>query len=528
MPNMAPITAAAATNPTDLTKVPHYFGPYPNWANSPLTLADALVTITDGGTGAGAEAVANVGVDGSITSITVTNPGHDYTNATVTITGAGTGALASAVVVQSGSIVSVNVTEPGAGYTAPTVSFSGGGGSGATGTVLGGVDPIELVSPGSGYSFPTVDFDLPDAPDGVVAKGHAVCLEADCIPAGDGATVTITGVAVDDPGAGYSTAPNVVIRDGTIYDPIAHDPANFVEATATATLAIQSIVLDSFGTGYTSAPTVNIVDAAGSGAAATAAIDSGIISSIKVDAAGSGYITPGGIKKFQDGLPKLCNPSVAGQCDAVANNLGQYLPIGVADTTTFVGDATTPAADYYVIAVVQHREQMHSSLPPTLLREYVQLETPTNASWSKHVALQNEMLDGTSEPALMPDGTQAYAVDNPHYLGPVIAATKDRPVRIVFYNLLPTGAKGDLFLPTDSSMMGSGMGPMDMMAPMDMGTVTDEVRNPSAPNIRRTWAASRTTAPPCTCTAASPPGSATAPRTSGSPRPMRSPPGPRA
>ena len=27
------------------TKVPHYFGPYPNWANSPQVLADAIVTI---------------------------------------------------------------------------------------------------------------------------------------------------------------------------------------------------------------------------------------------------------------------------------------------------------------------------------------------------------------------------------------------------------------------------------------------------------------------------------------------------
>ncbi len=78
----------------------------------------------------------------------------------------------------------------------------------------------------------------------------------------------------------------------------------------------------------------------------------------------------------------------------------------------------------------------------------------------------------------MPDGSQAYAVDDPHFLGPIIAATKDRPVRIVFYNLLPTGVDGDLFLPVDSTLMGSGMGPMDMMAPMDMGAVTDTVRNP--------------------------------------------------
>ena len=36
----------APTNPTDPTRIPHYFGPYPNWANSPQVLADAIVTIT--------------------------------------------------------------------------------------------------------------------------------------------------------------------------------------------------------------------------------------------------------------------------------------------------------------------------------------------------------------------------------------------------------------------------------------------------------------------------------------------------
>jgi hypothetical protein len=64
------------TGPTDESKIPHYFGPYPNWANSPLTMPDAQVVIT--GNGSGAEAVATVGAGGIITDITVTNPGHGY------------------------------------------------------------------------------------------------------------------------------------------------------------------------------------------------------------------------------------------------------------------------------------------------------------------------------------------------------------------------------------------------------------------------------------------------------------------
>ena len=81
----------------------------------------------------------------------------------------------------------------------------------------------------------------------------------------------------------------------------------------------------------------------------------------------------------------------------------------------------------------------------------------------------------------MPNGSQALGVDDPHYLGPTIVATKDRAVRIVFYNLLPKGADGDLFLPTDTSLMGSGDTPASgAMAtdPNGTGTVIDEIRNP--------------------------------------------------
>ena len=221
--------------------------------------------------------------------------------------------------------------------------------------------------------------------------------------------------------------------------------------------------------------------------------NTGAITAINVTNPGNGYLTAG-IRKFQDGLPNLCDPSVAGSCDAAKNNLGQYIPIAVPDKTTFAGDTTRPDADYYVIALVQHREQMNSSLPGkfplpgklpgkgTLLREYVQLETPANTSWSKHIALQTELPDGTTTPVLMPNGSQAYGVGEPHFLGPLIVAQKDRPVRITFYNLLPKGQDGDLFLPTDSTIMGAGYGPTapgtTFPEPLDEGTVMDDVRNP--------------------------------------------------
>ena len=47
------VAAAAPISATDETKVPHYFGPYPNWANSPQVLADAIVDDRPGDADAG-------------------------------------------------------------------------------------------------------------------------------------------------------------------------------------------------------------------------------------------------------------------------------------------------------------------------------------------------------------------------------------------------------------------------------------------------------------------------------------------
>src|SRR5574338_994582 len=450
---------------------------YPLFSTTRTYSFGAVVTPPGTGAGSGATAEATVGANGAVTGLTITNPGAGYVvPPTVTISGSGSGATADAVIQASGAVTSVTVDQAGAGYTQPSVTFSGGGATtDATGHVLGGVDAVTLADPGSGYVFPTIDFDLPDDPNGIQAQGHAVCVEENCAPASDGATVTITGIAVDNPGSGYAKAPGIFVRDGTQFDPVAHDPTvnPLTLATATATLSVQEVVLDTFGAGYTSSPTVAFADTGtGTGASATAATDFGSVVALNLTNPGSGYITGGGMRKFVDELPGLTPDGV--------NNLGQYIPIAVPDTTTFPDDPNVPGdqgADYYVIAVVQHREQMHSDLPPTLLREYVQLSTA--AVPGNQVALQTALKAGGTTPTLMPDGSQAYGVDDPHFLGPLIVATRDRAVRITFYNLLPTGSEGDLFLPVDSTIMGSGMGPAPNMAmPMDEGTVTDEIRNP--------------------------------------------------
>ncbi|WP_133240247.1 laccase [Dehalogenimonas alkenigignens] len=130
------------------------------------------------------------------------------------------------------------------------------------------------------------------------------------------------------------------------------------------------------------------------------------------------------IRKFVDGLPGL-GPGAA-------NNLGQYIPIANPDKLTY------PGSDYYEISLREYNEKLHSDLPPTRLRGYVQTNNGTNAG-----------------------GTLNNVTPAPiHYLGPLIIAQKDRAVRIRFTNELPTGAGGNLFIPVDEAMMGAGLGPM--------------------------------------------------------------------
>lgn len=207
------------------------------------------------------------------------------------------------------------------------------------------------------------------------------------LPAG-----TITSFTITSPGSGY-TAPVVTITD----------PA--CAATATATLgaggAISLITLSTGGTGCI-APQVTIADTPpgiGTGAAAVATI--------------GGPFT-GGIRKFMDTLPGLgsANP----------NNLGNYIPVAVKDTTSY------PGSDYYRIGVVNYSGQMHFDLPATTqLRGYKDLQAT---------------------------GTDA----NPHYLGPMIIAKKGTPTRLLLENLITPNSA--YFMPVDTTIMGAGMGPL--------------------------------------------------------------------
>jgi FtsP/CotA-like multicopper oxidase with cupredoxin domain len=136
------------------------------------------------------------------------------------------------------------------------------------------------------------------------------------------------------------------------------------------------------------------------------------------------YVASGtGIRKFVDSLPGLGR--------AGRNDLGQYIPIATPDTVSY------PGSDFYVIGLRQYAKKMHKDLPATTLRGYVQLNNGTDAAGHNTVA-----------PAPI------------QYLGPLLVAQRDRPVRVLFKNQLPAGNGGNLFLPVDTTIMGAGQGPL--------------------------------------------------------------------
>ncbi|MFB3814371.1 MAG: choice-of-anchor D domain-containing protein [Terriglobales bacterium] len=121
----------------------------------------------------------------------------------------------------------------------------------------------------------------------------------------------------------------------------------------------------------------------------------------------NGPIKFGGIRKFVDPLPNL---TIA---------------------TPFPCTYSGLTVDCYEIELREYTQQMHSSLPPTKLRGYVQVNPNT--------------------------GQDVAPIS---YLGPVIVAQSGVPIRVTFRNKLPTGSAGDLFIPVDTTIMGAGPGPL--------------------------------------------------------------------
>ena len=129
------------------------------------------------------------------------------------------------------------------------------------------------------------------------------------------------------------------------------------------------------------------------GAAATATVEIGAITGITVTNPGSGYLSGSGIKKFTDPLPGLCDPRapLTGGCPTT----GKYIPLAVPEEKHTL--QRRQQADEYVIGLVQYRTSFSSSLPATLVRGYVQLETCGQRRRIEPVLPADERADGRDQ-----------------------------------------------------------------------------------------------------------------------------------
>lgn len=215
------------------------------------------------------------------------------------------------------------------------------------------------------------------------------------LPAG-----TVTGFTLIAGGSGYGN-PLVLVNDPT---------GSGASATATVTAGVITAVTGGGGSGYI-IPQVTIVDVGVSGTLGAPTCGGALQPACGAGAMATAVLGgpfTGGIQKFLDPLVDL------------------KTVLATSDPTTFSG------SDYYEIALVQYAQKLHSNLPPTTMRGYVQVPTGS--------------VGCPASPA-------------PKYLGPVILAKRNVPVRVKFTNCLPFGTSGNLFIPTDTTYMGAGLGP---------------------------------------------------------------------
>ena len=243
--------------------MPHYFGPYSNWANSPQVLTDAVVSITPTGPpAAGAQATATVDpVTGAVTAITVTNPGIGYTaNPDVVDHRApaplahGDGRNRDRCRVEH----RLSQRRRVASSTLRSRSLHPLPAPRATAIASGGVDSITLLNGGRGYSInPIVVIGQPNLTNRRRSSGRAGNSHGHDERHGSG-----HGNIDCDPGTGYTSAPTITINDGLL-PPVTQPPAQpAIAATASSTILVDEVDITAGGAGYLTAPApaVTILD----------------------------------------------------------------------------------------------------------------------------------------------------------------------------------------------------------------------------------------------------------------------------
>ena len=358
-------------SPTDSTAVPHYFGPWPNWALSPLTMPAAH----------GHHHRRRHRRDGDGHGRRQRRRHRHHRHQPRQRLHDGDGEHHRRRHRRRGDRGHHQQRRrhrghrrrrSGSGYKKPTVTISGGGATtAATATAYGGVDAITLQNAGTGYQFPTVDFDMPDDPNGTQATGHAdQGRQRRRSPA----------IVIDNPGSGYAAAPNIVIRDGTLMDPIANAGAG---ASATCTINVTSVALDTVRRRLHVRPDRDHHrrhrhrqrrDRHGDRRHRRHHRDQ--------------RHRPRHRLRHRHRHPQVRRPAAG----AVQPRRRRQLPRLAAAPAPSTSPSACPSeknyndpngnpikADEYEIGLVQYRTKFSTDLPATLVRGYVQIETPANA-----------------------------------------------------------------------------------------------------------------------------------------------------
>lgn len=201
--------------------------------------------------GGGSGAVGSVIVDGSVTSIEVTNQGDGYTSSPLVSISGGKGSGASATaIITNGKVTRILVNTTGSGYTsAPTITVTGGGGSGCTAvaSVRGPIKEVVVEDYGNDYT---------SAPSVSLSSGEGAAAQAYV------SNGRILSIAVIASGNGYTTAPKVVIV-GEGYGAVAI--AN-IQTEGSEAGKVTSITILNRGIGYKQGTTQIRLESVGQGA----------------------------------------------------------------------------------------------------------------------------------------------------------------------------------------------------------------------------------------------------------------------
>lgn len=215
----------------------------------------------------------------------VVNAGTNYTSApTVTVFGgSGTGATVSATV-KNGSVTQLTVTNPGTGYLLndqPVLLFSGGG-SDTTASVTpvvstqtGGIGSVFVTDGGSSNINASTNIVL----SGGGGSGAELVITG--LSSTSGSTTRLVSVGVINPGSGYTSAPTISFSPSP-----SGTPPTIVLKLALG--EITGITVNSGGSGYNAPPGVSIVGD-GAGASFTATVSGGAVTGFTRVSGGSGY-----------------------------------------------------------------------------------------------------------------------------------------------------------------------------------------------------------------------------------------------